>query len=311
MLFFPIFQKLLIIYLNILVGFIAGKALKISSTDIAKIIFYIATPFVAFQGILKVELEEEILLLPLIIFIIACFMASIFYLITRRLYSDFSKNILSFTAGNGNLGFVGLPLVTLVTNNNNYMIGTYITAMLGITIYENTLGFIIASKGDTTSNTIGCFKRLLKLPILYAFALGCILNINGINFYNLPDNIIEYLHIMQGCYLTLGILIIGIALSQIETLSFDFKFTGMAFLAKFVCWPLIMKTLVTLDKLIFNIYDADIHKILLMLSIAPIATNTVTLATILKIHPEKAATTVLLGACFALVYMPLMIQYFV
>ena len=49
----------------------------------------------------------------------------------------------------------------------------------------------------------------------------------------------------------------------------------------------------------------------MLLSIVPLAANTVELASLFKSQPEKAATAVLLSTIFALVYVPVMTTYFI
>jgi predicted permease len=50
--------------------------------------------------------------------------------------------------------------------------------------------------------------------------------------------------------------------------------------------------------------------VLLVLSIVPIASNTVAFATKLRAHPEKAAFTVMLSTLVALVYIPVFVYLF-
>ncbi|MBN8827665.1 MAG: AEC family transporter [Sphingobacteriia bacterium] len=302
-----IFQKLIALYLNIFLGFICARFLKVAANDIAKLIFYLITPFVIFQGLLKTNLDENILLLPFCIFIICCILCGLFYYIAGKYWRNTVRNIVAFSAGTGNSGFLGLPIAIGITNNNDYLVGTYITATLGVSLYENTLGYFIAAKGENTGKE--CLKRLVRLPILYAFVIGTIANLYGLRINSLPANMLEFLNYMQGCYVTLGIIIIGIALGQVEKFSIDYKFLGVTFFAKFICWPMLMTLFILMDKSFFHLYNEDIYDLLMLMSIVPLATNTVTLSILFKVHPEKAATTVLAGAIFAMFYMSIMINY--
>jgi predicted permease len=60
-----------------------------------------------------------------------------------------------------------------------------------------------------------------------------------------------------------------------------------------------------------GLYDDKVIDVLLVLSVTPIASNTVAFAAKLKAHPEKAALTVLLSTLFALVYIPIFVSIFV
>ena len=65
-----------------------------------------------------------------------------------------------------------------------------------------------------------------------------------------------------------------------------------------------------LDRFVLGWYDANYYNALQMLSIAPMATNTIVLASLYKIHPEKVAAAVLLSLIFVLLYMPIMATIF-
>lgn len=52
------------------------------------------------------------------------------------------------------------------------------------------------------------------------------------------------------------------------------------------------------------------HQVMFLLSIVPLAANTVALATELKAEPEKAATSVFFSTLFVLFYIPVMTMLF-
>ena len=80
----------------------------------------------------------------------------------------------------------------------------------------------------------------------------------------------------------------------------------MTFLAKFLVWPLGVMAFIALDLSYLGIYNSNIHHALTLISIVPIAINTVVMASMAKSFPDKASTTVLLSTLFALIYVPFM-----
>ena len=106
-----------------------------------------------------------------------------------------------------------------------------------------------------------------------------------------------------------------IALSSITSILYlsvinlFFKFIPEQFLGKFIFWPLLMLALISLDFYIFKIYDYEIYRAFILLSIVPIAANTVIFATVLNVYPEKVSSAVLFSTIFALVYVPAIIIY--
>lgn len=59
-----------------------------------------------------------------------------------------------------------------------------------------------------------------------------------------------------------------------------------------------------------SLFPEEAHKGFLLISIVPLAANSVAIASILKAHPEKVATTVLVSTLIALVYVPVMAGIF-
>lgn len=296
--------KLIPLYLNILLGYIAGKKLKANQETIAQLMFYMISPMIIFNGVLYTELDGRILSLPLLTFVISCSLCIIFYRFSRKIWTDASKNIMAFSAGSGATGYFGVPLAMMIFNPQTE--GVYIMALLGVTLYDNSLGYYISAKGSYSPKE--CVYKILRLPTLYAFLLGLLLNIFHIS---MPDIYREFIGHIKGVYVVLGMMIIGLGLAGMTQFKLDAKFVGMTFLAKFLVWPLLIIGLVTLDQQVFGIYDALTHQVLILLSIVPLAVNTVVMASLIQCHPEKAAATVLLSTLFALFYIPVMTSFFI
>ncbi len=302
--FLPIFYKILPLYMNIGLGFIAGKALDVNRDMIARLMFYIINPLIIFNGVLNVKLETNVLTLPILTFILSSFFCLLFFRLSKNLWDDSSKNLVAFSAGSGNTGYFGIPLALVLFNNEGE--GTYILSILGITLYENSIGFYILAKG--THPPSECLLKIIKLPALYAFFLGLLLNCCGAC---LPEVFIDFMTQIKGTFTFLGMMMIGLGLADLHRFKIDKLFVGMTFLAKFLVWPVMIFCLIALDRLFFGFYNQTIYNALILLSIVPLAVNTVIMASILKTQPEKAATSVLLSTLFAMIYVPLMINWFI
>ncbi|WP_068469585.1 AEC family transporter [Candidatus Protochlamydia phocaeensis] len=296
--------KLIPLYLNILLGYIAGKKLQANQDTIATLMFYIISPLIIFNGVLNTQLDMRIMTLPILTFVISCSLCLVFYRFSRRIWSDSSKNIMAFSAGSGATGYFGVPLAMMIFNPQ--IEGVYIMALLGVTLYDNSLGYYISAKGSYTPKE--CFYKILRLPTLYAFMLGLAFNLCQ---FSMPDIYLEFIGHIKGVYVVMGMMIIGLGLAGLTHFKLDVKFVGMTFLAKFLVWPLLVLLIIALDKSFFGIYDPIIHQVLILLSIVPLAVNTVIMATLVKCHPEKAAATVLLSTLFALFYVPVMTSLFI
>ena len=101
-------------------------------------------------------------------------------------------------------------------------------------------------------------------------------------------------------------MIIGMSILSFRGLAGDLRFTGLALLGKFVSWPLLALAFCALDARLFQVYDVAVYQAIMLISITPIAANTVVIATLLDTHPAQVAGTALLSTLVALLYIPLM-----
>lgn len=302
--FITLVLKLLPLYLNILLGFLAGKYLQAQRETVSKILFYIIQPLVIFTSVLKTNLSASVLSLPFLTFLICTSIAIFFYYLSKKIWKDTTVNIMSFTAGSGNTGYFGLTLAILLLNQQGE--GIYVLGMLGFILYETTIGFYICAKGTHSKEEV--FRRLLRLPQIYAFFLGLLFNSWNIR---VPVVFDDYVMSLKGSFAILGMMIIGLTISTMKGFKLDKQFIGMTFLAKFVVWPLVIMFVITLDYFIFGFYSTAEHQALILLSIIPLAVNTVVMATLLDVQPAKAASAVLLSTIFALFYTPVMCFFFI
>lgn len=296
--FLALILKIIPLYVLIALGFVAGKHLKASKETVASLLIYIIAPAVIFNSVFTTPIAANILALPVLFFVLCCVMCFITYSISKHIWTDATKNILSFTAGTGNTGYFGLPVAIALFGTD--IAGLVVISTLGFVLYENSLGFFITARGHHTVKE--SINRLLKLPTIYAFAIALILNLFGIKF---GQAYTDFASLFRGAYTILGMMLIGLGLAGITNFKFDFKFVTASFLMKFVVWPILIFSIVALDKASFGFFTEQIHEVMVLMSIVPLAANTVAYATELNAHPEKASFAVLLSTLFALFYIPL------
>lgn len=301
-LFLAIFLKIIPLYIFAILGFVAGKYLNIDAKGIGKLIIYIIAPFVIFEAITHSNLSLSTFILPIITFLLCSIVAFLFYKYGKYIYGDARANVLAIVSAEGNTGYFGIPIALLLFDQNIF--GIYILGTLGVTIFENTVVYYLTARGRyTVQESLG---RLKKLPALYAFAFAVAFLYLEINLPRLMDNFVIS---MQGAYVVLGMMLIGFGISKINKFSFDYKFIALSFVGKFIILPLLMFGLVLLDYYLFKIYNVEIYRAFILLSIVPIAANTVIFATVLNVHPDKVSSAVLFSTIFGLVYVPIIIVF--
>lgn len=296
--------KLIPLYISVALGYVAGRWLRVDRQSVANIIFYIIVPIMMFAGVLKAQPDGSMLLIPVITFAMAISIGALFLWLARRKWHDYTPNILACAAGTGNTGYFGFPVAVALFDERT--VGIYLMMILGVSVFESSWGYYVAAKGKHTAEE--ALAKVLRLPTLYAFLLGIVV------FYlhvPMPELVWDFIGSVRGVYMILGMMIVGLGLSAMPRMRFDWAFIGTAFAARFVVWPLLTFALIFLDSQWVQLYSDTIHHAFILLSIVPMAANIVVIATMLDTHPEKAATAVLLSTLLALFYVPLMVALFI
>ncbi|UAW97428.1 AEC family transporter [Halopseudomonas nanhaiensis] len=296
-------SKLLPLYLTVGLGWLAGRYLQASGKHIAGIMLYMVTPAVIFAGVMSAPLTPRVVLLPLLVYTFCSIIALVHLWLARRWLSE-AANMIPLTVGTGNTGYFGIPVALLLFGEEG--LGLYIVCMLGTTLFENSLGFYLAARGRF--GVRDCLLKVVRLPSLYAFFLGVALNFSDVGIPTLLQPLFDNL---RGTYSILGMMIIGMSILNLQGLAGEMRFTLLAFFGKFVAWPVLALAFWWLDSAVLGIYDEAVHRSLLLVSITPVAANTVVIATLLDTSPRQVAGTALLSTVFALLYIPLMVSLFV
>ena len=303
-LLFILLRKIFPLYVNIILGYFSTKLLDVKRESIASILIYILGPIVVFSATLSVKIDMSILFLPVFFYIFCSAIAFISLYIFGKSWNDPSGNILAFSAGTGNTGYFGIPLAIIFFPP--YLADIYIFTVLASLLYESTTGFYVTAKGNFTVKE--SLNKMLKLPILYAFILGVILNLLGVG---IPTEISSYTAQFKGAYGILGMMMLGMGLVGLQKGSdLDVKFISITFIFKFIFWPLAILGVIYLDREFYMFLNEDLYKVMFLFSIVPLAGNTVTLAVLLNAKPEKASFTVLLSTIVSVVYIPIVLALY-
>lgn len=303
-LFFIILLKIFPLYINIVLGYISTKFLDVKRESIANILIYILGPIVVFSATLSVKIDLSILFLPVFLYLFCSIIAFLSLFIWGKSWNDPTGNILAFSAGTGNTGYFGIPLAIIFFPP--YLADIYIFTVLASLLYESTSGFYVTAKGNFTVKQ--SIQKMLRLPILYAFILGIICNLIGVQ---IPEAISAYTGQFKGAYGILGMMMLGMGLIGLQRGSdLDAKFISITFILKFIFWPLAMLAVIYIDKTYIMFLNEDLYKVLFLFSIVPLAGNTVTLAVLLNAKPQKASFTVILSTIVSILYIPIVLALY-
>ncbi len=299
LIFSLVFYKILTSLLYVLIGFLAGKYANIDRDSIAKLLFYFVAPVVFFAIPTNATLSLGDLSLIVVVYAICGLLVVFSYWLYGYIWQDANRNILALSAGTGNGAYVVLPIATALFDDKTLSI--FAIAMIGIAICEASIGLYFCLRGEVTKKD--SIIKVLKLPILNAFFMGCLFSLSG---FQMPDFLNDFIINMKASFAMLGMLLIGIGLSHVKGFKIDWKFTAAAFASKFIYFPAAFNLFIFLDFYIFGWYDYRYYNAIQLATLAPMATNTIVISSLYKMHPEKVATSVLLSLLFVLIYMPVM-----
>ena len=298
--FLLLLAKLVPLYALVALGFFAGRVLGVGREPVAKLLIYVIVPAVTFYGVATVELDAAVLSLPLVFYAVCTCMGLLAFAFTRTMWKDSSAHILAYTCGTGNNGYFGYPLVLALFGEQAFALA--VVAGIGFLLYECTTGLLLLSRGSPEAGS--GWKRILRFPMPYAFLLGLAWNVLHLP---LPQPALDLLLAFRGAFTVLGMMLVGLGLAGVKRLFVDRRFLTVAFVFKFLLWPLLVLGFIAMDRGFLHLYGEQVHQVMTALAIVPLAANTVAWATELKMHPEKAASAVFLSTAFALLYIPLVV----
>lgn len=305
-LFFILLLKIFPLYINIILGYISTKFLKVTREAIANLLIYILAPIVVFSATVSVKIDLSVVMLPIFFYIFGSFLAFASLYLYKNSWNDSTVNILAFSSGTGNTGYFGIPLAIIFFPP--YLADIYIFTVLASLLYESTTGFYVTAKGNFTVKE--SLQKIMRLPLVYAFLIGLCFNLLGIS---IPDALSSYTAQFKGAYGILGMMLIGMGLVGLKLKKgsdLDFKFISILFSLKFIFWPLCILLFIYIDKIFFMFLNEDLYKVMFLFGIVPLAGNTVTLAVLLDAKPEKASFAVLLSTAFSIIYIPIVLSLY-
>jgi len=295
--------KILPLYVTIALGYILVRFFQARRESMASLLIYLIGPVVIFMASYKVQLNLAVATLPILLFVLSSALALFSLYISKNMFHDNTKNILAFSAGTGNTGYFGIPLAIMLLSED--LANIYIFAVLASLLYESTVGFFVVAKGHYSIKQ--SLVKIAKLPSIYALILGLTCNLLRVD---LSVDLINYLDYFKGTYAILGMMMIGMGLKGLKSVGIDKLFIGFAFTAKFVAYPLVMLFIIWVDAQYIQFFSPEIYKVMLIFAIVPMAGNTVAVASLLNVHPEKASLAVVLSAFVSIFTIPIMVALF-
>jgi malate permease and related proteins len=286
------------LYLFIGAGYAASRWWNLPSKPISKILLYVLIPLVIFDNLLKAELSQ-VAIVSGIIFLLAALMNGPALLAGRYYGKDIEQNLLSCSYSYFNIGWFGIPVVMALFGEEKMPL--IISAYMGNVLYGDTVGYYLISRSKDLPVSASV-KNVLKIPAIYAGAAALIANALGVE---MPENLEPVAKGASWTLSALGMLIIGITLTEIDFKKVDYARFGKLLGVRYGTAAVLMGFLVLAELLLIKQLDGDEQKLLLLIPSFPIAANLVVFATYLETETEDASLLVALSSLISLILVPI------
>ncbi|GEK73985.1 MULTISPECIES: AEC family transporter [Halomonas] len=278
-------------------GWLAARRLAVDPRPIATLLIYLIAPLTFFRGLILGGPTPAYLLITASLFAAACLVALLVSAVARRALPGEEGAVLAFSAGTGNTGYFGLPVALVLLPPEGVTL--YLFGVLGVTLYEFTLGFYLSARGRFSVRD--SLAKILRLPLIYAFLAALL--VEGADL-EVPNAVMEGLEVFPPAYTLLGMMIIGMTLGRVSIRQFDWRFIGACVAVRYVFWPLLALGAVLALQATTGLSPA-LATALLLIGVVPMAANVVVVAMELGMAPEKGALAVLLTTLAAPLLIPL------
>lgn len=277
-------------------GWVAARWLRIDPQPIATLLLYVIAPLTFFRALMSGNPTPDYLLLTLVLFIISSAIALLARGIAQNYFGAQEGALLAFSAGTGNTGYFGLPVALIILPAEG--ITLYLFCILGVTLYEFTVGFYVSARGQFSVRQ--SLYKIARLPLIYAFIAALVLTQLDIS---LPAALLTSLDVFPATYTLLGMMIIGMTLSHVTLAAWDSRLIGACIVLRYGIWPIATLMIVILLQQWLAIPE-PLAMAFLLLSVVPMAANVVVVAMELGIQPQKGALAVLVTTLMAPLLIP-------
>jgi len=292
-------QQVLVLFLTMIVGFIAKKKDIITSQvskKLSELLLYITSPFLVITSF-NFKYSPDMLARAGIVFAFAMgihFFSILLGSIAFIRFNDRIRSVLRFIIVFSNCGFMGFPVLESLFGKIGIFYGSIYVMVFNI--FTWTYGVMLFSK----SGEKGSIKHLMLNPGIISVILGIIIFLFSID---LPTPIFKTLELVGGMTSPLSMLIVGALLADAD---FTKLFTGFAVyygsFMRLIFIPLFSMMILKLIGL-----DGELLKICITLVAMPAAANTAIFAEKYGADSVFASQCVAVSTIFSMITIPFII----
>lgn len=304
MAFFIVFKNVAIMMVYLCVGLLMVKSKK-ASTEHAKsvstLLIYVCGPCMVINSFLGMNCTRENNIAIANFFVTTLIIQLLFlglcYLFLRKKLSDPKYRILSIGGVLGNVGFLGLPLVTALFPAEEVVAGYSSITVMSMNIIVFTIGVYMITEDKKYIS----IKSIICNPTTIGIIIALPLYIWGIK---LPDAIGEGIALFGKMTTPLCMIVLGMRLASVKMKTlFNRPFAYISCGLKLFVFPVFAYACVKF----LPFFDDTFKTCILVLSAVPTAAIVLSLAEIHESQQELAANVVLLSTIFSLISIPFIV----
>jgi len=265
-------------------GYILGKMLTVDSRTAGRIVFYVFSPLLVFNLMMKSELDLRQTLTTVGFTACVILMMGLLAFVLGKLFKLERPQLLAviLTVAFGNTGNYGLPLVKFAFGDDALAVASLF--YVSTTILFNTAGVVIASLGHTDLKS--ALFGLFKLPVVYGVILAMLMKTTGLQ---LPVPLERTVEIAANGAIPLMLILLGLELTRVQW-SHNFRALGLGVFTKLLIGPAVGLLLANAFGLQGHVLQGNVIE-----AAMPAAVATTVVATEYQLEPALVTAIVFLG----------------
>ncbi|SDN30300.1 hypothetical protein SAMN05518871_104210 [Psychrobacillus sp. OK028] len=289
------------VFIIFFIGFIGQKFIGFDIKSISTAALYLMSPFLAFRTFYTNALTIEyfyIVLFCLILAIILLILTWITGTLMKSSRSELSAMILGGMFMNS--GNYGAPVVLFALGATGFDYAVIIMVLHGLFI--NTFGIFFASLGgDEKATWQQSLHRVIRMPLVYAAALGIFLQETGVT---VPQAVMDGVGLVADASIPTVMLVLGMQLAVISRKKVAYRYVAVVSVIRIIVSPLL-----AVGILYFLPVNDTVKQVAIILAAMPTAANTTMLALQFNTEPDLVSFTTLVTTLVSIISIPLVLFF--
>lgn len=283
------------------IGYIGQKLIGFDIKSISTAALYLMSPFLAFRTFFTNELTMDyfyIVFFCLLLTVILLIIVWITGMIMKATRPQLSAMILGGVFMNS--GNYGAPVVLFAFGAVGFDYA--VIMMVFQSLLMNTIGIFFASLGGVEKATLNqSFQRVIRMPLIYAAALGIILQLFNMT---IPQPLMDGISLVADASIPTVMLVLGMQLAAISRKRVAYRYVSAVSVIRMVASPLIAAGI-----LYFMPVNDLLKSVIILQAAMPAAANTTMFALQFGTEPDLVSFTTFITTLISIISIPIVLFF--